>query len=76
MPKPRFPYTYMFNKFYDDFGDVRGYQRFYLREDGKFIPSGWKVEFIRWESVDGRVKGVQSTQYVLDEDIKKNPLGA
>lgn len=49
MPKPQFPrFAVRYRGL--KLGRIHSYTRFYVRKNAKFIPTGWMVEFKKWDA--------------------------
>jgi hypothetical protein len=45
MPKPRSPDDAVVKTYGNKYGYLTKYTRLYIRENGKFIPMGWRLQF-------------------------------
>lgn len=65
MPKPQFP---RFAARYKGLkiGRIIRYKRFYIRKNGRFIPTGWEVTYQQWDL------GTTVKKYFSDSELTED----
>ena len=74
MPKPHSEYQIMmgfFDAIDDDDVRPRNYHRMYVRKDGKFIPTGYAIEYVKslYDRNLARWSTIRLTKYFSDADL-------